>query len=189
MGVDVISAKDVGIYHTKVITAGDSGGLIGWLNENGFRFEESDKPVLDHYIQSGWCFVVAVVRPDANTDLKTGLDGLVDPVILRFGTPSPTYPLALTSTIGTETQVLIYLVSTRKMIAEDRMPLQYAGRFAASDLASITTEPEEHFRGWETNLTYLCKFKAALTAWQMRRDLTFTPAPDDEPYPEHRIRW
>ena len=42
---------------------------------------------------------------------------------------------------------------------------------------------------WERNLTYLCKFKATLTPAEMRNDLTFVPAPDNNPYREHSVRW
>ena len=35
----------------------------------------------------------------------------------------------------------------------------------------------------------LCKFKSRLTAAQMRQDLTFAAASDNEPYKERKIVW
>ncbi|MAE61758.1 MAG: hypothetical protein CMJ49_10435 [Planctomycetaceae bacterium] len=183
--VEVLWSEQVGVYDAKVIKATNSADLIAWLTENGFQFTASDTPVLDRYIQRGWCFVVAEVRADLEADVADGLDGLIDPIILRFDTTSPVYPLALTSTIGIDTEVLIYFLADKKMSCGDRMEIHFAGDLDADGLQRRSAESAEHFRPWETSLDYLCKFKGRLSPEQMQTDLVFVPASDNKAYRRH----
>jgi hypothetical protein len=184
--VDVINSADVGIYSTKVIKASSSADLIQWLNENGYQFQAADAPVINRYIQDGWCFVVAKVRPGERV---TATDGLIDPLILRFASSHLVYPLALTSTIGRETEVLLYLFSDYKMQCANRLPLRFAGALSSDLNVRFRTNEPDSFTGWETNLTHLCKFRGRLKPEQMKEDLVFTTAPDNNPYREHIIKW
>lgn len=188
-GVDVLSSEQIGIYDAKVIKSDSSAALIAWLNENGFQFTPSDAPIVDGYIKEDWCFVVAKVRPEEASSVTLGSDGLIDPLILRFASDSPVYPLALTSTIGVETEVLLYLLSDRRMECGERMKLHFAGRYDAEILNFLTRDSKEYFRPWETSLGYLCKFKGRLTSAQMKEDLSFAPVNKDSPYREHIIKW
>jgi hypothetical protein len=181
-GVDVIHEQDVGIYHAKVIKAADSSGLIAWLNEGGFRFQSSDQPVLDDYIKRGWVFVVAKVKPNEKAKGLVAYEGLPDPLILRFESKIPVYPLALTGTAGTPTEVLLYVLGKRKMSCGSALELKFAG--------PIDEVPQGlSYKPWESALTYLCKFKGTLTPAQMRKDLELEPAADDAPYRERRVIW
>jgi len=187
-GVDILKAEQVGIYDAKVIKSKSSADLIHWLNENGFEFTASDTPVLDSYVHADWCFVVAKVRPEEKNKVAA-VDGLIDPLILRFGCAEPVYPLALTSTVGVNTELLIYLLSDRKMECGGRLKLHFAGEFEAERLRYSRGRETDLFAAWETDLTYLCKFKGNLTPEQMQKDLHFTSAPDNEPYRERIVRW
>lgn len=188
-GVEVVESSQVGIYDAKVIKATGSADLIAWLSENGFAFPPEVKPVLDDYIKSGWCFVVAKVRPEERIELSNTFEGLIDPLILRFETSKPVYPLALTSTIGVDTEVLIYFLSDRKMQCDDRMKLQFAQRCMEKDWQYLGPDDEDKLLDWETSLVYLCKFKGKLTPEQMKQDLYFTPAADSAAYRKHVFRW
>ena len=193
--IEVLQSQDVGIYNAKVIRAKSSSYLVSWLNENGFRFQMSDEPVLNDYIRRSWCFVVARVKPSSQSS-RSSYDWyydrgmLIDPLILRFPSPSAVYPLALTGTIGKETEILIYLVSDRKMQCGNRLKTLFAGNKSmpewevwpklVGDIKLLT---------WDQNLNYLCKFKGTLTSEQMRQDLEFATAPDNKDYREFRIEW
>ena len=190
--VDVIREEQVGIYDVQVVKAGDAGDLIGWLNENRFQFDEEDRRMFDDYLRRGWCFVVARVDPTRNADEKFTAEGLVAPLILRFQTADPVYPLALTAMAGSDTQVLLYVLGEHKWQNDDRLDLEYAGEVHLSLLEAICREalpdmPAGCFA--DGPLSYLCKFKGTLTPVQMEKDMVFGPAQDDEPYRKHITVW
>lgn len=189
--VDVVKAEQVGIYGVQVVKADQAGDLIEWLNENRFQFDEEDTQVFDQYLSRGWCFVVAQIDPSSGTDQqKVESEGLAAPLIMRFQAEAPVYPLALTSTSGHETQVRLYLLSEHKWQNDGRLNLYYAGRARLprrDDLLS-DVEPEGFFSDVDLALPYLGGFIGTLTPEQMRQDLVFTLAEDDEPYPK-RVVW
>jgi len=191
--VDVIREEQVGIYDVQVVKAGEAGDLIGWLNENQFRFGEEDTQVFDDYLRRGWCFVVARVDParSAGQHLTTR-EGLVAPLILRFETEAPVYPLALTATAGSRTQVLLYVLGQHKWENDGRLDLEYAGKARVRMLDALCREagPEMAAACLDVAvLPYLCKFKGTLSPRQMVEDLVLAPAEDDEPYRKHVIMW
>jgi len=98
----------------------------------------------------------------------------------------------LTGTGGFETEILIYLASSTKMTAGDRLTLQFAGATFPRHLLqwpSADVEPEGFFDLGKMNYPYLCKFKDKLTPGEMTEDIVFSEAEDDKPYREHIIKW
>jgi len=198
-GVDVILAQEVGIYDVRVVKSDRADDLIQWLNENQFHFSDSDRKVFDDYLQRGWCFVVAKINPrKAGEDpSQVESEGLVAPLIMRFPTKYPIYPLALTSTAGQDTQVLLYVAANGKMKTDGRLKLRYAGPIVMRPLHEIEPwhelehgiDPGGFFSMADLNLTFLCRFKSTLTSDQMKTDLILEKAPDDRPYREHEFRW
>jgi hypothetical protein len=192
-GIDVLHEQDIGLYQAKVIKAGDSSALLAWLNEGGFQFADSDRPVLDNYIRKGWCFVVAQVRPGEEKKALDTYEGLADPLILRFASKVPVYPLALTGTTGASTDVLLYALSRSKLDVRGVLALRFAdvteSWSAVLDQVSRDSKASWQPLEWERNLTWLCKFKGTLTPAQMATDLEFAPAPDNAPYRERIVRW
>ncbi|MFP4580275.1 MAG: DUF2330 domain-containing protein [Candidatus Sumerlaeia bacterium] len=177
--VRLLQAKDIGIYHAQVIRSDSSAAILSWLRERNFAFDEKDQAVFDNYINQGWCFVVAEVRPGEKEKLLEPVArGKADPIIMRFQTDRPVYPLALTSTIGTNTYVRIYTLASGKLDCDQRLPLIFADQIADDwDLLS-----EDNFQEWERNLNYLCRFEGEMTTEQMRDDLYFQPAENNKPY-------
>lgn len=192
-GVDVISEQCVGIYDVRVVRSDDSSELVSWLNSNSFTFSEQDATAFRSYVSNGWCFVVATINPTAeHKDDAIVTEGLAAPLVLRFQHASPVYPLALTSTGGHETEILIYLASAHKMSAGENMTLRYAGPWSLSAALSelyMAAEPKGFFAEDMMEYPFLCKFKANLLPDQMRKDLVFRRADDDAPYREHIVRW
>jgi len=183
-GVEVLRSAEVGIYDAKVIKANDSSGLIAWLNENGFRFGSTDMPVVEQYIRGGWCFVVARNKEGSQLEEVYEKAGyLMDPLVLTFRAEHAIYPLALTSTIGANTEVLIYLLADQKMACNKRLPLLFAGSHRFSRFAGRDTFVDAVFAGRVPHTpVYLTKFKGTFTPAQMQQDLVFMPAKDNEPY-------
>lgn len=192
LGVDVIAEHRAGIYDVKVVRSDDSKDLVTWLNHHHFKFGDEDTAAFDSYVSKGWCFVVAIINPSAGEDKRRIVsEGLAAPLILRFPHASPIYPLALTGTGGFDTEILVYLASSTKMTANDRLTLRFAGEMYKRnlELLSVHTDPEGFFEPEKMAYPYLCKFKDRLTPDRMSEDIIFTKAEDDEPYREHIVKW
>lgn len=196
--VETITTKSVGIYDVSVIRSDNATALIAWLNERKFHFTQKDVASFERSIQKGWCFVVAVVRPESGSSASTDrTEGLANPLILRFPHDAPVYPLALTGTGGFDTEVLIYLVADHVMTAGDVLPIRYAGSVDFSDLGDslnrCNVEPPTFFDSHEVSALFknaaICKFKGTLTPAQMSQDLVFQRAANDGPYREHLVIW
>ena len=192
-GVDTLAEQRVGIYDVSVVRSDNAEGLIGWLNKNDFKFGDRDRAAFDSYISKGWCFVVAMINPTTGEkESRIVLEGLAAPLILRFPYTNPIYPVALTGTGGFETEIVIYLASSTKMTANDRLTLRFAGAMRKKHyrgLLSDDIDPEGFFDPTKMNFPYLCKFKDRLTPDRMREDISFSEAKDDKPYREHIVEW
>ncbi len=203
-GIDIIKAESLGIYDVKVVKSNNSDSLIKWLNDSDFQFSQKDKLIFDDYINKGWCFVTATINPTHKDKKEHQIvsEGLAAPLILRFESEKPIYPMALTGTGGFDTEVLIYLATDQKMTCGSQITLRHAREYnlANGQFRWLYTEPnnknikmpvqpKDFFTKDDFDLSYLCKFKATLTPDQMKEDIIFTPAPDNEPYREHIVEW
>lgn len=191
LGMEMLSEQQVGVYDVKVIKASDAGELIKWLNDNQYKFSTADEAAFNAYIQKGWCFVtVRISAEEQNKDEFRSWDGMVNPLVMAFKSKEMVYPLALTTTIGKETEVLLYVFGEHKMAADDRFTLEFAR--TANDYNTFDKLKIESKDGIDVNAFpkgYLSKLKGRLTAEQMKDDLILKPAPDDKPYREHLWRW
>ena len=192
--VEIIKTEKAGIYDVKVVRSQSAESIIDWLTENGFGFNNNDTEVFGDYINRGWCFVVAKVEPGSETkEHKIGIEGMVAPLILKFETEKAVYPLALTSTVGSETEVLLYTFSENKLSCGERLTLRYAGKknptgFMSNLLSSAESDSSDLYSSIPKDM-YLCKFKKKLKPEEMKTDLEFEFAQDNEPYREKKIMW
>jgi hypothetical protein len=192
--IEVIKAVEAGIYDVKVIRSQSDEAILGWLTENGFGFNDNDKQIFKDYIDRDWCFVVAKVGPDQEIQYHELVsDGMVAPLILKFETQKTVYPLALTSTIGSETKVLLYTFSENKLSCDERLTLRYANeKKSTSFLVDLVSSAEPETIGLSTDIPkdmYLCKFKKKLKPEDMKTDLELKFARDNEPLKEKKIVW
>ena len=188
-GVDVVSTQQAGIYDVQVVTANDAQPLILWLNNHEFQFTDSDRDVFNDYLAAGWSFAVARVRPNIRVVGEERIvEGLVAPLILRFATEQPVYPMALTGTVGRETEVLLYIFGEHKTAGDGRLEMQAALESGSNNIAQyLETDPQEFFGEVEKSLGYITKFKGKLTPEQMRQDLMFSVASDDKAFRKHVV--
>jgi len=191
--VRVLSEFEIGPYDVAIIQASDSIEIIKWLNESGFKYNEQDTDVFESYIERDWYFVTARLDRERRTWQE---DGMVSPLVLRFSTSSPVYPLALTGTTGGRTQIILYVLAHNKMLANSSLGLVYADKykpileFSGEDqLKTIETEPENFLSNSESNFTYMSKYRGILEPADMKNDLVFTSATDDMPYRPKIYRW
>jgi len=61
-GVTVEASYTVGEYDIQVLSAEDSGSLLAWLGDNGYRLPAGAEPVLGSYLKHGLRFFVAKVN-------------------------------------------------------------------------------------------------------------------------------
>ena len=190
--VDVVKSEEVGIYDVNVIESDSEKAILAWLNKNGFKYSDSDISVFKNYIEKKWCFVVARVKPE--TELIDIIDsGLVAPLVLKFKTDKAIYPMALTSVIGKDTEVLIYTLTENKQTCGSLMPLKRSTIAETESMVqrlSYNTETDFKpiFEGLPAKMN-LCKFKKKLTPEKMKSDIVFEAATDNEPYQEKIVRW
>ena len=192
--IEVIKAERAGIYDVKVVRSQRAETIIGWLTENGFNFNENDTQVFEDYIDRGWCFVVAKVGSDQETQYRKIVSkGMVSPLILKFETEKAVYPLALTSTVGSETEILLYTFSENKLSCGGRLMLRYAmNEKSTSFLSDLLSSAEPESRDLSAGIPkemYLCKFRKRLKPEEMKTDLEFKFAQDNEPFKEKKIVW
>jgi hypothetical protein len=191
-GINVVESRRVGVYDVRVVRADDAHALIAWLNDNAFAFNDQDLTAFDQYIGRGWCFVVAKLAPNAEQyDTALGVEGLTAPLIMRFASDNPVYPVALTATGGHTTDMLIYVAADTLVACDDRLPLQYAGQFSESMLEPFSedTEPPDFFDPTELAYPRLTKFRGTMTPQQMATDITFQTTKNPSTYRETVYRW
>ena len=202
-GVETLKSQQTGTYEIKVIRAKTAADVLAWLNENSFRFGPHDEAAVQAYLDKGWVFTVAKVRMSEKPPSVIHLsNGLADPLILRFPSANPIYPLALTATGGHDTEVLIYLASDIPRTCDGRLSLRFGGsardgvsrslHFIMPDNLNMC-ENQDFWTNDELSgryhFTRLAKFKGTLTPEQMRKDLEFLPDPNQTDYREHIYRW
>ncbi len=192
-GLKVLKHEQVGVYDIHVIMGTDPNAVFDWLKEGNFHFEEKDKAVFEDYIKKDWYFVTAKVNPHQEyEDQELVNEGLVSPLVLKFETPEPIYPLALTSTVGQPTEILLYVVGKSKYSCDDRLNLAFFDKskeFLFEDLQQFVKPAEFMNEFIYKNLPYMTKFRGTLDPEQMKEDLVFTEDPNHKPYREHVIVW
>jgi len=190
--IEVIKAVEAGIYDVKVIRSDNVDAILSWLKENGFGFNDNDAQVFKDYVDKEWCFVVAKVEPETE-EHKIVSNGMVAPLILKFETDTAVYPLALTSTIGADTEILLYTLSDKKLSCNERLTLRRARKTEPLSLIQrlqYGMEPEAYALLTDVPKSMiLCKFKKRLKPEDMKQDIEFEFATDDEPYAEKIIVW
>ncbi|MBI4244559.1 MAG: DUF2330 domain-containing protein [Planctomycetes bacterium] len=189
-GIEVIGEGQVGIYDAKVVKATNSDDLIKWLKTNGFNYTGEDKNSFDQYIKKNWVFVTLLSEPDKeaekefhcqtcldsnricipshNTKTKKGFpdfQGMVQPIALLFKTAEPVYPYALTGTYNKESELLLYVFSTKR-VEFDRLKTDYAcnGWSNKSLLEPIKWAGTETVNPMKfNNATFLTKLKGTIS--------------------------
>ncbi|MEM6513329.1 MAG: DUF2330 domain-containing protein [Pseudomonadota bacterium] len=65
LGVTIEASYTVGEYDILILDATQSGGLITWLNENGYRIPDGAERIVGSYLKQGMRFFVAKVNLDS----------------------------------------------------------------------------------------------------------------------------
>ncbi|MBN2581726.1 MAG: DUF2330 domain-containing protein [Planctomycetes bacterium] len=127
LGVTVLEAKRLGELESVILSARDGRGLVQWLTGKGFHVPDKARPVLDEYVQQGFCFVAlrfsgTALRAPAGEDAgaspaASGHVGETDGVFLelRFATEKPFFPLAISSiTAAADSEILLLTITEHR---------------------------------------------------------------------------
>ncbi|MBI5779777.1 MAG: DUF2330 domain-containing protein [Planctomycetes bacterium] len=180
-GVDLLHQEQVGIYDVKVIKASNASDLINWLNEHKYKFTPQDETTFNNYVQKGWCFITARINPkESITNNFRSRDGLVNPLVMEFLSKNTVYPLSLTATVGSNTEILLYIFGNHKTDADNRFELEFAKETNYS-LNELKLESKEIDMAKYPG-KYLTKLRGKLSSEQMKEDLVLKQAKDDKTY-------
>ncbi len=147
-GVKVHEVRQVGSYELAVLEAESSQALDAWLEGNGFAgLTALDEEIVSDYIKDEWCFVAAKLHRQGDGYSRP------HPLSMTFASEKPVYPMRLTSTVGSDVYLELYVIADRQA-ACDVLTLEVsdAYRFRAerksshSDLVSPSTFGGETYR-------------------------------------------
>jgi len=86
--VQILSTAIVGPYQTVTLRSSDADALSTWLRANSYAIPASIEPVIRHYTDLRMDFIALRLRPGE------GIQAM-QPVRVRFSTPSPVLPLRM----------------------------------------------------------------------------------------------
>lgn len=126
-GVDIVFHEKIGSHDVTIVKAGDSSELVGWMRDflrNSNITQEvslqSFEQVVEDYMARGFRYYVLdliTVSPDQKS---------VEPILYWFNTSFLYYPLAITSPVGGNTKITLFLI-TEGAIQDEYYPLRLAG--------------------------------------------------------------
>ena len=95
--VVVLEQKAVGDFETTLLTAGDAGDLVDWLNSHDFQFVDEDAANFDYYVQKGGYYFVAmrVNMDEADVGADGTINGKLRPIEFVFKSEHPMLPFRI----------------------------------------------------------------------------------------------
>lgn len=108
-GVALLSTTRVGNYDVSVLKATSARDLSVWLQQQHLhQLPPAGAEAVEDYIGRGWCFAVAVLRPEG-PDPATP-----HPIMATFPASAPVFPMQLTALAGSRTHVDLVVVADQR---------------------------------------------------------------------------
>ncbi len=117
LGVTIEAEYAVGEYDIAILSASESGGLLTWLNESGYRVPPGAVPTIGSYLKQGMKFFVAKVNLAAQQDLGYTY---LRPLQLAYESPKFMLPIRLGMVNAEGAQELYVYALTRTGRVETR---------------------------------------------------------------------
>lgn len=89
-GVQVLRTEVVGPYMVETLRSSNADALTTWLRANSYAIPQAIEPVIRHYTELRMDFIALRLRP------TEGIQAM-QPIRVRFATPSPVLPLRMVS--------------------------------------------------------------------------------------------
>lgn len=87
----VLSQVHAGVFDVTTLRASTSSALQHWLESHGLAVPPNLAGIVQDYLDQGWVFVASRVRNPAPGSITP-----LHPLVFRFVTPQPVYPMRLT---------------------------------------------------------------------------------------------
>jgi hypothetical protein len=190
-GVTLVDQQEVGDYQVSVLEAKTADALDQWLSENGLiGLSAQDRPIIEDYISKGWCFIAARLHRPADGFSRP------DPISVSFPTEKAIYPMRLTSTVGSNIYLELFVISDRSAYCSP-LPVEMTSPFKQEKLTSVSSVSESqssddldkrpHFQGffhseiqhsqadqWLWDNCWVTRFAGTLNETQQNVDLEFS---------------
>jgi len=112
-GVTISDEARVGPYDARLLEAVDADSLYTWLGDNGYYQDAAARPLLAHYIASGWSFIAIRLKNEADL-------GDIRPITLTLGENAPCVPLRLTSIAANDDMpILVWVLGPGRAIPKN----------------------------------------------------------------------
>lgn len=105
-GVRTIQSEKLGAYDIEVVKGDSADALARWLNKNRFPVPAHATPILDGYVEAGWCFLAAKIDP------RKATTGAPMPLVVRFPSKEPIYPMQLTRLSGAPLELELFVIAS-----------------------------------------------------------------------------
>ena len=175
--VSVTDRVTLGPYDVAQLTGSDPKAVTKWLTDNGFTISAKLSDGLANYLADGW----QVVAVKMSSSGEHTLGGTLPPMRVSFDSPRPVYPMRLSAGASTPQSLRLYVLADHKMSATSPAPadgdlrLYFAG---VNDQAKYPAVPATAGAP-----AFVTRYDGD---WQTPSDITddisFTQAPDDQPY-------
>ncbi|KPV63209.1 MAG: hypothetical protein AOA65_1408 [Candidatus Bathyarchaeota archaeon BA1] len=126
-GVEIVFREKIGTHDITIVKAADTSELVRWmtvfLRNSNITKEvslQNFEPVVEDYMARGFRYYVLdiiTVSPEQRS---------VEPILYRFNTSFLYYPLKITSPVGGNTQITLFIL-TEGSIQDGYHPLRMAG--------------------------------------------------------------
>jgi len=110
----VLERQVIGSYDVATVASSDPGALGTWLKDNGFEMAPAAQPVIADYVKAGWVFVASKLRRDEDTLRPCA----PHPLVFKFSTKQPVYPLRLTAVENGPLKVDLYVFGPDRAAAK-----------------------------------------------------------------------
>ena len=125
----------VGDHEVSILEAKRADEVTGWLTSHGFDVSPAAGEAIASYVRDGWCFVAS--RSVRTRTAASGETITPHPLVFRFQTPSPVYPMRLTGANNTGPLAVMLYVFGSGTAEADGWPVRRSAPLS-------TRRPEPH---------------------------------------------
>ncbi len=137
-GVQVLERRSLGPFEVASLAATDAGALEGWLRDNGFDLSDDLAQGLQPYVDAGWRYVAARLRPRAGDE---ELSGTLQPLWVRFPTEEIVYPMRLSALADGPQPLSLFVLAEHRVARTDRSDDRYRSVVTYADWVDPTEAP------------------------------------------------
>ncbi len=176
--IEILQQANIGAYDVRVVRSADPRAMLDWLTTEKFGVSEASAGAINAYVRDGWCFVAAKLRADASVEARRS----PEPLLMRFPTTQPVYPMRLTATGSTNLDLDLYVFAAKRAVVQGMRHVcskSIDPAFAGYDGEPIVGITHPALLSIIGNATIATRLRGSFTPAQMQSDIQITWS--DEP--------